>query len=127
MTYEGGCLCGAVRYRITGEPLSAGFCHCRMCQRAAGATVVAWMAFRRDDFHFVKGEVDSLRASARATRRFCPQCGTALTFEYAGSTETVDVTIASLDDATEPVYRMWSGRGRQPWFHVPGSEPPLTH
>lgn len=43
MTYEGGCRCGAIRYRITGEPLSAGFCHCRMCQRAAGAPVVAWV------------------------------------------------------------------------------------
>ncbi len=122
MTYEGGCLCGSVRYRITGEPLSAGYCHCRMCQRAAGAPVVAWVAFRREDFHFVKGEADSFQASARAIRRFCPHCGTALTFEYSGSTETVDVTIASLDDATEPVYQMWSS-SRQPWLHMEPEQP----
>ena len=40
---EGGCLCGAVRYRISAEPHHAGYCHCRMCQRSAGAPVVAWL------------------------------------------------------------------------------------
>lgn len=118
MIYEGGCRCGAVRYRIAGEPLSAGYCHCRMCQSAAGAPVVAWVAFRREQIRFVKGAPQSVTASARAIRKVCPECGTALTFEYAGETETVDVTISSLDDpiATEPVYRIWSSP-RLPWLH----------
>ncbi|CAA7616057.1 GFA family protein [Magnetospirillum sp. UT-4] len=124
MTYEGGCLCGAVRYRIEGEPLSAGYCHCRMCQRAAGAPVVAWVAFPRADFRFVRGQPDRFRASARAVRRFCSQCGTALTFEYSGDTGTVDVTIASLDDpgAAEPMYQIWTS-SRIPWLHLEGSGP----
>lgn len=124
MVYEGGCSCGAVRYRISGEPLSAGYCHCRMCQRAAGAAVVAWVAFRRMDFRFVKGKPDSFKASPRAIRRFCTQCDTALTFEYSADTETVDVTIASLDDpnAAEPVYRIWSS-GNPPWLHGKGEGP----
>lgn len=118
MIYEGGCRCGAIRYRIDGEPLSAGYCHCRMCQRAAGAPVVAWVAFRRDDFRFVRGRPEAVAASNRAVRRVCAECGAALTFEYAAHTETVDVTIASLDDpnATEPVYRIWSAP-RLPWRH----------
>lgn len=99
MVYEGGCLCGAVRYRAEGEPLSAGFCHCRMCRQAAGAPVVAWVAFRRSGFSWTRGEADSIRASARATRRSCPLCGTALSFEYAGAADVVDVAVASLDDA----------------------------
>lgn len=124
MTFEGGCLCGSVRYRVDGEPLSAGYCHCRMCQRAAGAPVVAWVAFRREDFRFVKGHAHEYQASPRALRRFCGQCGTALTFEYAGNTETVDVTIASLDDpsATEPVYQIWTS-SRIPWLHLDGDGP----
>ena len=40
---EGGCLCGAVRYRISAEPIDAGYCHCRMCQRSTGAPVVSWL------------------------------------------------------------------------------------
>jgi hypothetical protein len=124
MSYDGGCLCGAVRYRIDGEPLSAGYCHCRMCQRAAGAPVVAWVAFRRGDFHVVKGTLDTFQASPRAVRHFCAQCGSALTFEYAGNTDTVDVTIASLDDptATEPVYQIWTS-SRLPWLHIEGDGP----
>lgn len=119
MTYEGGCRCGAIRYRVAGEPLSAGYCHCRMCQRAAGANVVAWVAFRREEFRFVKGEAKPFKASARATRRFCPQCGTALTFEYAACSETIDVTIATLDEpyAPEPMYQIWTSN-RAPWLHL---------
>lgn len=127
MVYEGGCLCGEIRYRIDGEPLSAGYCHCRMCQRAAGAPVVAWVAFKRSDFRVVKGEPDTFKASSRAVRRFCPHCGTALTFEYSADTETVDVTIASLDDpdTTEPVYQIWTS-SRLPWFHLEGEGPAFS-
>jgi len=39
----GGCLCGDVRYRITAAPVEALYCHCRMCQRAHGAPVIAWL------------------------------------------------------------------------------------
>ena len=40
----GGCLCGAVRYRLSAEPVAALYCHCRMCQRAHGAPAIAWLA-----------------------------------------------------------------------------------
>ena len=42
MTIHGSCLCGAVRYRPEGPPLHAGYCHRRMCQRAAGAEDPSW-------------------------------------------------------------------------------------
>jgi hypothetical protein len=124
MPYEGGCLCGRVRYCIDGEPLSAGYCHCRMCQRAAGAPVVAWVAFRRAGFRFVAGSPDVYQASPRAVRRFCGHCGSALTFEYAGGTDSVDVTIASLDDpsAAEPIYQIWTA-DKLPWLHLEGRGP----
>ena len=38
----GGCLCGAVRYRLTSAPFDTGYCHCRMCQRTAGAPVMVF-------------------------------------------------------------------------------------
>lgn len=115
MAYEGGCPCGAVRYRIEGEPLSAGYCHCRMCRNAAGAPAVSWVAFHRDDFHVVKGKPHASKVSERVTRLFCADCGTALTFEYS-ATRTIDVTISSLD-SIEPLYEIWSS-GKPPWLHI---------
>jgi hypothetical protein len=40
-TLEGGCLCGAIRYRVSGKPANTMICHCRTCRRAAGSPVVA--------------------------------------------------------------------------------------
>src|SRR5215472_13101113 len=40
---SGGCLCGEIRYRISAAPVEALYCHCRMCQRAHGAPVIAWL------------------------------------------------------------------------------------
>jgi len=45
---EGGCLCGAIRYSISGFPISAEYCHCRMCQKGTGAVVVNWMDLNVD-------------------------------------------------------------------------------
>ncbi|WP_119460186.1 GFA family protein [Rhodospirillaceae bacterium SYSU D60014] len=39
---DGGCLCGAIRYRVSTPPLQAGYCHCRLCQRSTGAPVLSW-------------------------------------------------------------------------------------
>lgn len=37
---EGGCQCGSVRYRITGDPVMTALCHCTMCRRANAAPAV---------------------------------------------------------------------------------------
>ena len=50
VVHTGGCFCGAVRYRVEGPPLDAGYCHCRMCQRANGAPAVAWVTWNLDRF-----------------------------------------------------------------------------
>ena len=53
---EGGCFCGALRYRVEGEPDDAGYCHCRMCQRAAGAPVLAWGSWPSARFRWLRGD-----------------------------------------------------------------------
>ena len=53
---QGGCLCGAVRYRISAEPIDAGDRHCRMCQRSTGAPVVSWLTMRNMGFAWTRGE-----------------------------------------------------------------------
>ena len=120
----GGCLCGAVRYRLEGPPLHADYCHCRICQRAAGAPVVAWGTWPADRFAWTRGEPKSFASSAKGERSFCPACGTPLAFVDPGERTRVDVTLASLDDpaAFPPEEHIWAA-SRVRWL-VLGDELP---
>ena len=124
ITREGGCFCGAVRYRVEGEPVDAGYCHCRMCQRSVGAPVVAWGTWRRKRFVWLSPEPATLRSSARAARRFCSACGTQLLFWGEDAPQVVDVNLATLDDpaAIRPGHHIWI-MSRIPWFDTADSLP----
>jgi len=93
----GGCLCGAVRYRIEGPPLSCGVCHCATCRRAAGAPSVAWLTVEQGHFRLVAGALATYVSSPGVTRGFCARCGTSLTWRHDELAD-IDVTVASLDD-----------------------------
>lgn len=98
MTHEGGCHCGAVRYRLEGEPMHVALCHCGDCRRSAGAPVVAWAAFRDDALSVTKGELRTRNSSGAAMRSFCPECGTGLFYRNAEMLPgIVDVQSATLD------------------------------
>ncbi len=125
---EGGCLCGAVRYRLAAVPDDVAHCHCRICRRSAGAPVLTWATVPRAGLA-VTGEVRWFRSSRLAKRGFCPACGTQLFFAQeiaeAGAAlplaeappadpdgaDTCDVTVASLDepDAVRPTRNIWVG------------------
>ena len=98
-TIEGGCFCGAVRYRATTAPKQSMVCHCRSCRRAAAAPAVAWVTFARADFSVTAGELTRYRSSPPVQRGFCSACGTPLTYEHDARAGDVDVTTVSLDDA----------------------------
>ena len=78
-TYEGGCLCGAVRYRVTGRPIWTAFCHCRSCRRATGSAVAAYAGYAADRFEVTKGAATHFASSDGVSRGFCPRCGSPLT------------------------------------------------
>lgn len=116
---EGGCLCGRVRYRIDAAPHHAYYCHCRMCQRAAGAPVVPWLTMASADFTWTAGEPAVYPSSPGAERLFCPTCGTQLVFREPAAPATLDVTLASLDDpsAVAPGHHIWTA-SRIAWFEI---------
>jgi len=118
-TYEGGCLCGNVRYRASGEVTNLSYCHCRSCRGASGAPFVAWGTFALAQFEIVKGSPTTNRSSKHVERRFCGQCGTALTYLHAMRPEQIDVTLATLDDAgdLEPLAHIWISQ-KLPWVLV---------
>lgn len=98
---EGGCLCGAVRYRVEGYSRRTTNCHCLHCRRASGAVFVTWLEFRASDFTVVSGAPSRYESRPQVTRQFCGKCGTQLTYQHAQEPETIDVTACSLDNADE--------------------------
>jgi hypothetical protein len=106
---EGGCLCGKVRYRVSGRPRTAAICHCASCRRASGAQSVAWVVFPSEAFSFVSGDPAEYRSSAEVSRTFCGGCGTSLTYQHDGNPDFIDVTTASLDLPGEfpPTRHVW--------------------
>lgn len=122
---EGGCFCGAVRFRLVAATARACICHCRSCRKAAGAPSVAWLTVPAAGFAWVLGTPAAHRSAPGVVRRHCAACGTSLTWEAEPG--LIDVTIASLDDpeAVPPASEIWLAH-RLSWEAVdpqrPGSE-----
>ena len=83
MTVEGGCLCGAVRYRVTGPLRPVIACHCTQCRKTSGHHVAATSAPR--DKVEVHGPVAWFASSETARRGFCPTCGSNLFWDGPGT------------------------------------------
>jgi hypothetical protein len=110
--YTGGCLCGSIRYRATGNPMTPSHCHCELCRRSSGAAFVSWASFATRDFSFMQGAPARFDSSPKAFRQFCSACGTQLTFRYHATPDSIDITLASLDDpaAIRPADHIWTRR-----------------
>jgi len=92
---EGGCQCGNVRYALYAHPRGS-FCHCRMCQRATGGPFAALTALPKGDFAWTQGKPAFFDSSTVATRGFCRDCGSPLSFTYRNGPNT-NVSVGSLD------------------------------
>jgi len=107
MTHEGGCLCGAVRYKAEGEPLNVRICHCRNCQKAMGSPYYARALFPQNALT-VDGETARYPTSDRIDRIFCRRCGTRL-FSWRRDGSAAGVALATFDDrnAFIPTEHIW--------------------
>jgi hypothetical protein len=116
MELTGGCLCGAVRYTVRGPFSDSAYCHCRMCQRSAGAPVLAWFTISQANLSVTKGKLKTYVSSAKGRRDFCPDCGTQILFQGEDS-NLIDVTTASLDEPhhVPPQFHIWR-TSRVEWF-----------
>jgi hypothetical protein len=82
--HEGGCLCGVVRYRVTGDPTIAGVCHCNRCKRMTGSAFSIATYFDEAAVQ-ISGELKTYEGRSDESNRwfkleFCPNCGTPLTW-----------------------------------------------
>jgi hypothetical protein len=114
---SGGCLCGAVRYTVRGEPYRYGICHCADCRKESGSVLVVYAHWRTEDAD-VTGIVTTYKG-----RSFCPTCGSRLFDIHAADLE---IRIGSLDEAPTtlgvPRLEGWIKR-RERWLQpVTGAE-----
>ncbi len=98
----GGCMCGAARYEVRGEPFWVGHCHCVSCRAHTGAPVVTFAGFKKDQVTFTEGQRQIYKSSPGVGRGFCGHCGTPLTWEgksnLPGRGEIFEFHISTLDE-----------------------------
>ena len=79
-SFEGGCLCGHIRFRTTAPPEFPHTCSCRMCQRHTGSLTAVWVEFPADSVEWIGpgGKPSTFRSSEKSSRAFCPICGSSI-------------------------------------------------
>jgi hypothetical protein len=124
---EGGCACGAVRYRLTSNPLFTHCCHCLNCQRQTGSAFVINLLIEADRVELLAGDpqpVDVPRDDGSKQRIFrCPTCQVAVFSQYTGP-QVLFVRGGTLDDpgSVEPDVHIFT-RSKLPWIALPEPVP----
>jgi hypothetical protein len=123
---EGGCQCGAIRYRIGGEPLWLTICHCNECKRQSGAAFGMSLRVRAVDVTLLTGMPRRWGRCAdgggRVLCHFCGTCGTRVWHEPEGS-GFLHIKPGTLDDPSQlaPRFEAWTRR-KAPWLRIDGLE-----
>ena len=110
---EGGCLCGAVRYRARGEPAATVVCHCTFCQRVTGSAMAVWPAFAPAAVE-VAGTLSVYEHRSDESGRwirlnFCPKCGTTVSSTFEMAPDEIALLGGTFDDTS------WIRVDRQVW------------
>src|SRR5436190_23287044 len=124
---EGGCACGAVRYRLTSEPLFVHCCHCLNCQRQTGSAFVINILIETDRVELLAGEPQPVSVPRNDDKEQviwrCSNCQTALDSRYTTPMLRF-VRAGTLDDpsAVAPDVHIFT-RSKLPWVTLPDSVP----
>jgi hypothetical protein len=126
-TLQGGCMCGAVRYRISAPPIATGLCHCNRCRPQSGSAFSTIIIINRSTFE-LEGETmvfeDVGSSGLRVGRRSCARCGSPLTTEPDVTPDMMFVKAGGIDNNEwfRPMMELFVGR-RRPWIApVPGAQ-----
>ena len=126
---DGGCACGAVRYRMTSGPMFVHCCHCRWCQRESGAAFALNAMIETDRLVVLQGAPETVPTPSESGKgqifKRCPTCKVALWSHYAGAGEAIAfVRVGSLDepDRLPPDIHIYTA-SKQPWVVLPPDSP----
>jgi len=127
-TLDGGCSCGAVRYRMTSDPLFVHACHCLDCQRQTGSAFVLNALIETNRLVLQAGEPRRYEMPTDSGRPHgiyrCVSCGVAVWSEYGGLAALRFVRVGTLDRpaALAPDVHIYT-RSKQPWVALPADVP----
>lgn len=118
--HSGSCLCGRIRYRITGPVDEVGHCHCRICQKAHGTAFATYARVSAKNFEITYGQssLQSFESSAGTKRTFCRECGSQLQF-IRDDASHIGIAIGTFDAELEvqPSYQIWT-RSKAAWWNL---------
>lgn len=122
--HEGGCQCGAVRYRTHGQPAKTAVCHCRYCQTRTGSAFGVSVYFPAEAVELLSGELKDYGFTTESGRsfgtRFCTTCGTSVFWKVGAMPEYTGVAGGTFDPPTfwYEVKREVFTRSRAPFVHT---------
>ncbi|HZZ87636.1 MAG TPA: GFA family protein [Caulobacteraceae bacterium] len=125
---QGGCACGAVRYRLASAPMFVNCCHCTWCQRETGSAFVINAIIETDRLELIQGETLEIpTATESGTPQLihrCPACHVALWSHYGGRRYGAFVRAGTLDQPSgvQPDAHIFT-RSKQPWVNLDGGAP----
>ena len=131
-SYEGGCTCRHVRYRMTSKPMFVHCCHCTWCQRETGTAFALNAMIEADRVELLGGEVEAVDTPSNSgkgqTISRCPKCRIALWSNYAGAGDAVRfVRVGTLDEPARvpPDIHIFTS-SKQPWVILPPDAPAVA-
>jgi len=125
--HTGGCHCGNLRYQIDAPLEDIAHCHCSICRRTSGGTVMTWTSVPLTTFQWLAGSPATYDSGPTCIRYFCGNCGAHAALFTRNSPQQIDVVIATLDhpELAVPSRHIFI-ENRLPWLHLdehlPGSE-----
>jgi hypothetical protein len=125
---EGGCACGALRYRLALAPMFVHCCHCRDCQRQTGSAFVINALIETDRVILLSGELEAVPVPTDSGRPHaiyrCARCHTAVWSDYGGVSALRFVRVGTLDEpsALPPDVHIYT-RSKLPWVALPQGVP----
>jgi len=127
MDFTGGCYCGAIRYKATGDPVIKVQCHCRECQYISGGNANVTIGMPAAGFQYTKGTPKQFTRTdldAPVTREFCGNCGTAVLSKAPQLPDVMLIKVGTMDDPSlfTPDIAIFLV-DRQPFQHVPEGMP----
>jgi hypothetical protein len=118
---RGSCLCGGIRYEISGKLYDARNCHCSMCRKAQGAAFRSRASVRSADFRLISGEhlLTFYTSSPGNHRGFCRVCGSPIVSRFDAYPSVLGLPLGALDDdpGVRPQMHVHVA-SKAPWFTI---------